>query len=171
MSACCITSPAPRVRNAAALTGLYQALGDTTRLRILAILAPAGAGPGGELCVCHIHDSLGVSQPTASRHLAYLKKAGLVTARREGVWMHHRLCVRRTRCLRRSSTPRCMHRARRQHGRATTRGCTRGRPVGLGPIRARAVSVPHYNGARHAPPPPLPSAWPAGGCSSCSSSR
>ena len=92
MSTCCSTSPAPRVRNAAALTGLYQALADTTRLRILAILAQhAPDGPGGELCVCHIHDSLGVSQPTASRHLAYLKKAGLVAARRDGVWMHYRL--------------------------------------------------------------------------------
>jgi ArsR family transcriptional regulator len=92
MTACCATSPAPRVRNAAALTGLYSALSDATRLRILAILAeqPPG-GPGGELCVCHIHDSLGVSQPTASRHLAYLRKAGLVAARREGVWMHYRI--------------------------------------------------------------------------------
>jgi ArsR family transcriptional regulator, arsenate/arsenite/antimonite-responsive transcriptional repressor len=90
MPACCSTSPAPRVRNAAALTGLYQALADTTRLRILAILAQQ-APDGGELCVCHIHDSLGVSQPTASRHLAYLKRAGLVTARRDGVWMHYRL--------------------------------------------------------------------------------
>ena len=91
MSACCTATPAPRVRNAAALTSLYQALADTTRLRILAILAQAPGGPDGELCVCHIHDSLGVSQPTASRHLAYLRKAGLVAARRDGVWMHYRL--------------------------------------------------------------------------------
>lgn len=92
MSTCCTSSPAPRVRNAAALTGLYQALADATRLRILAILTQQGpGGPDGELCVCHIHDSLGVSQPTASRHLAYLRKAGLVEARRQGVWMHYRL--------------------------------------------------------------------------------
>lgn len=92
MSTCCTSSPAPRVRNAAALTGLYQALADPTRLRILAILAQqTPAAPEGELCVCHIHDSLGVSQPTASRHLAYLRKAGLVEARREGVWMHYRI--------------------------------------------------------------------------------
>lgn len=92
MSACCTHSPAPRVRNAAALAGLYQALADATRLRILAILAQqAPAEPDGELCVCHIHDSLGVSQPTASRHLAYLRKAGLVEARRQGVWMHYRI--------------------------------------------------------------------------------
>jgi ArsR family transcriptional regulator len=74
------------------MTSLYQALADPTRLRILAILAhqvpPASSD---ELCVCHIHDALGVSQPTASRHLAYLRKAGLVTARRQGVWMHYRI--------------------------------------------------------------------------------
>ena len=92
MQSCCVTTPAPRVRNAAALTGLYQALADATRLRILAILAQQSPeGPNGELCVCHIHDSLGVSQPTASRHLAYLRKSGLVEARREGVWMHYRI--------------------------------------------------------------------------------
>ena len=92
MSSCCSLSPAPRVRSAAALTGLYQALADATRLRILAILAQQTPdGPDGGLCVCHIHDSLGVSQPTASRHLAYLRKAGLVEARRQGVWMHYRI--------------------------------------------------------------------------------
>ena len=91
MSACCSTSPAPRVRNAAALTGLYQALGRHHPPAHPGDPGPAGPAAGGELCVCHIHDSLGVSQPTASRHLAYLKKAGLVAARRDGVWMHYRL--------------------------------------------------------------------------------
>jgi ArsR family transcriptional regulator len=74
------------------LTALYQALGDPTRLRILAILAhQVPGGLGCELCVCHIHDALGVSQPVASRHLAYLRKAGLVEARRQGVWMHYQI--------------------------------------------------------------------------------
>jgi ArsR family transcriptional regulator, arsenate/arsenite/antimonite-responsive transcriptional repressor len=92
MSSCCSQSPAPRVRHAAALISLYQALADTTRLRILAILTQHTPDhPTSELCVCHIHDSLGVSQPTASRHLAYLRKAGLVEARRQGVWMHYRV--------------------------------------------------------------------------------
>lgn len=84
-------APVPRVRHTASLVSLYQALADATRLRILAILAATPGGPGDQLCVCHIHAGLGVSQPTASRHLAYLRKAGLVTARREGVWMHYRL--------------------------------------------------------------------------------
>jgi len=91
MANCCSTAPAPRIRHAAALVTLYQSLADATRLRILALLAETPGGPGGELCVCHIHAGLGVSQPTTSRHLAYLRRTGLVAARRDGVWMHYRL--------------------------------------------------------------------------------
>ena len=64
---------------------LFQALGDATRLRILGLLLT------GEVCVCHIHESLGVSQPKASRHLAYLRRAGLVDSRKEGLWVYYRL--------------------------------------------------------------------------------
>ena len=64
---------------------LFQALGDVTRLRILGLLLT------GEVCVCHIHESLKVSQPKASRHLAYLRRAGLVETRREGLWVYYRL--------------------------------------------------------------------------------
>src|ERR1044071_4047957 len=63
----------------------FKALADATRLRILGLLLT------GEVCVCHIHESLRIPQPKASRHLAYLRKAGLVAARREGLWMHYRL--------------------------------------------------------------------------------
>ena len=63
----------------------FKALADRTRLRILALLG------NNEVCVCHIHDSLGLPQPTVSRHLAYLRRAGLVSARRDGVWMHYRV--------------------------------------------------------------------------------
>jgi ArsR family transcriptional regulator len=62
-----------------------KALGDVTRLRIVALLL------AGEVCVCDIHETLKIPQPKASRHLAYLKKAGLVDARRDGLWMHYRL--------------------------------------------------------------------------------
>jgi ArsR family transcriptional regulator, arsenate/arsenite/antimonite-responsive transcriptional repressor len=82
---CCTPAPAPRLRHLDALTAAYAALADATRLRILSLLKD------GEVCVCHIHASLGVPQPTASRHLAYLRKAGLVTARRDGIWMHYSL--------------------------------------------------------------------------------
>ena len=67
------------------LETLFKALADKTRLRILALLG------NNEVCVCHIHDSLGLRQPTVSRHLAYLRKGGLVAARRDGVWMHYRI--------------------------------------------------------------------------------
>jgi ArsR family transcriptional regulator len=63
----------------------FKALADATRLRILALIG------SNEVCVCHIHDSLGVPQPTVSRHLAYLRRAGLVQTRRDGVWMHYQL--------------------------------------------------------------------------------
>lgn len=62
-----------------------KALADATRLRILGLLL------AGEVCVCHIHETLKIPQPKASRHLAYLRRAGLVDARREGLWMHYRL--------------------------------------------------------------------------------
>ena len=67
------------------LESLFKALADKTRLRILALLG------NNEVCVCHIHDSLGLPQPTVSRHLAYLRRAGLVDTRRDGVWMHYRV--------------------------------------------------------------------------------
>ena len=67
------------------MAGLFQALGDPTRLRILGLLLT------GEVCVCHIHESLRIPQPKASRHLAYLRRAGLVETRREGLWVHYRL--------------------------------------------------------------------------------
>jgi ArsR family transcriptional regulator len=64
---------------------VFQALADDTRRRILGLLA------AGEICVCHIHEALDVPQPTASRHLAHLRKAGLVATRRDGLWVHYRL--------------------------------------------------------------------------------
>lgn len=82
---CCTTSPLPRLKGAADLASIFQALGDETRLRILALLR------AGEVCVCHIQGGLRLPQPTISRHLAYLRRSGLVQARREGVWMHYRL--------------------------------------------------------------------------------
>ncbi len=64
-----------------------RALADPTRMRILGLLA------GGQVCVCHIHDALSIPQPTASRHLAYLRKAGLVDSRREGQWVYYTLAA------------------------------------------------------------------------------
>jgi ArsR family transcriptional regulator len=68
-----------------AMESLFKALADVTRLRILGLLLT------GEVCVCDIHESLKIPQPKASRHLAYLRHAGLVDTRREGLWIHYRL--------------------------------------------------------------------------------
>jgi ArsR family transcriptional regulator, arsenate/arsenite/antimonite-responsive transcriptional repressor len=67
------------------LETVLKALADSTRLRILGLLTT------GEVCVCHIHESLKIPQPKASRHLAYLRRAGLVTTRREGLWVYYQL--------------------------------------------------------------------------------
>ena len=79
---------------------LFKALGDETRLRIVALLSH------GELCVCHLHEALGLSQPNVSRHLAILRAAGIVEDRRDGKWIHYRLlrqqdpdCERQLRAL------------------------------------------------------------------------
>lgn len=69
---------------------MLRAFSDRTRLRILNMLRD------GELCVCHIVEVLGVPQPTASRHLAYLRRARLVIARKEGLWSYYRLTPART---------------------------------------------------------------------------
>jgi ArsR family transcriptional regulator len=63
----------------------FQALGDRTRLRLLNLMGEQ------EICVCYFVEVLGQPQPKISRHLAYLRSAGLVAARREGKWMHYRL--------------------------------------------------------------------------------
>src|ERR1051325_3134985 len=67
------------------MESLFKTLADATRLRILGLLL------AGEVCVCDLHESLKIPQSKASRHLAYLRRAGLVTTRRDGLWMHYRL--------------------------------------------------------------------------------
>ena len=69
------------------LQTVLKALSDPTRMRILALLGSS------HVCVCHIHTALGIPQPTASRHLAHLKKAGLVESCKIGLWVHY--CLKR----------------------------------------------------------------------------
>ena len=69
----------------ATLEEAFKAFADPTRLRILGLLA------GGEICVCNIHDCLDIPQPTASRHLAYLRRKGMVETRKEGLWVYYKL--------------------------------------------------------------------------------
>jgi ArsR family transcriptional regulator len=63
----------------------FRALADETRLRLINLMGD------DEVCVCFFVSVLGTNQPKISRHLAYLKRAGLVAARREGKWMHYRV--------------------------------------------------------------------------------
>ena len=63
----------------------FRALADRTRLRVLNLLGD------DEVCVCFLAEILQTSQPSISRHLAYMRRAGIVGARREGKWMHYRI--------------------------------------------------------------------------------
>ncbi len=63
----------------------FAALADRTRLRLLNLMQ------GDELCVCYFPEIIGTNQPKISRHLAYLRRAGLVSVRREWKWAHYRI--------------------------------------------------------------------------------
>ncbi|MEJ7708412.1 MAG: metalloregulator ArsR/SmtB family transcription factor [Pyrinomonadaceae bacterium] len=65
----------------------FKALADRTRLRLINLMGD------DEVCVCFFVEVIRVPQPKISRHLAYLRRAGMVSARREGKWMHYRLTV------------------------------------------------------------------------------
>ena len=64
---------------------LFKALADRTRLRLLNLIGD------DEVCVCFFVEVLGTNQPKISRHLAYLRKAGVVSGRRDGKWIHYRV--------------------------------------------------------------------------------
>ena len=70
-----------------ALDNLFRALANPTRLRILNLVADR------EICVCYFVEILKIGQSKISRHLAYLRRAGVVSARRDGKWMHYRLVI------------------------------------------------------------------------------
>ncbi len=91
---------AARTFDVAPISRLFKALGDETRLRIVALLSH------GELCVCHVQEALKISQPSVSRHLSILRAARVVESRREGTWVYYRLipqasaeCKRQMRAL------------------------------------------------------------------------
>jgi ArsR family transcriptional regulator, arsenate/arsenite/antimonite-responsive transcriptional repressor len=64
---------------------LFKAFANRTRLRVINLIGD------DEVCVCFFVEVLNTNQPKISRHLAYLRRAGLVSTRREGKWMHYRL--------------------------------------------------------------------------------
>jgi ArsR family transcriptional regulator len=85
-----VLSSATDLEDVRPLTRLFRALGDETRIRIIALLSH------GELCVCHVESALGLSQPNCSRQLGILKSAGIVDSRRVGTWVHYRIVEQET---------------------------------------------------------------------------
>ena len=79
-----------RINYLTEMESLFLALSDKTRLRILNLMR------GGEVCVNSFTEILGESQPKISRHLAYLKTAGIVFARREGKWVYYKIDMPKT---------------------------------------------------------------------------
>jgi ArsR family transcriptional regulator, arsenate/arsenite/antimonite-responsive transcriptional repressor len=69
------------------LAQLFRALADPTRLRLINLIADQ------EICVCYFVEAIDAPQPKISRHLAYLRRIGIVAARRDGKWMHYRLAM------------------------------------------------------------------------------
>ena len=84
---CCVEPSERRLspRQASRLAGDLQLLGDPVRLQILDILASRP----GQVCVCDLEAALPVRQPTVSHHLRLLRRAGLVTVQRRGLWAHY----------------------------------------------------------------------------------
>lgn len=72
-------------------TETLKAFADPVRLRLLNLLSD-----DREICVCHLHEALDLPQPTVSRHLAYLRKRGVLVARKEGLWVHYKLARSRS---------------------------------------------------------------------------
>lgn len=68
-----------------------KAFADPVRLRLLNVLSG-----DREVCVCHLREALDLPQPTVSRHLAYLRKSGLVVGRKDGLWVHYKLARSRS---------------------------------------------------------------------------
>ncbi|HTF36176.1 MAG TPA: metalloregulator ArsR/SmtB family transcription factor [Myxococcota bacterium] len=74
------------------LAGIFKAIADPARLRLLSLIA---AQPSGEACVCHFTKPLGLSQPTVSHHLKLLHEAGLLARQRRASWVYYRIVPER----------------------------------------------------------------------------
>jgi ArsR family transcriptional regulator, arsenate/arsenite/antimonite-responsive transcriptional repressor len=87
---CCepLASAPLSAEGAERLVGVLKALADPARLRLLSLIQ---AREGGEACVCHLVEPLGLSQPTVSHHLKVLHDAGLLDREKRGVWVYYRV--------------------------------------------------------------------------------
>lgn len=90
MDACCAPlAHAPLTEEqAVALSGLFKAMADPVRLRLLSLIA---SHAGGEACVCDLTDAFDLTGPTISHHLKVLRDSGLITGQRRGTWVYYRV--------------------------------------------------------------------------------
>jgi len=87
-AACCsplVREPLGEV-DAKSLAGMFKALSDPVRLRLLSLIA---SHDGGEACVCDLTGEFDVSQPTISHHLRVLRESGLIDCERRGTWVYY----------------------------------------------------------------------------------
>jgi ArsR family transcriptional regulator len=90
LAACCspLTSGIVNDETAETLAGMFKALSDPTRVKLLSMIA---AAPEGEACVCDMTEPVGLSQPTVSHHMKLLVTAGLATREQRGKWAYYRV--------------------------------------------------------------------------------
>jgi ArsR family transcriptional regulator len=101
---CCAPVLQARLDKEAAedLAGIFKALADPGRLRLLNFIA---AQPGAEACVCHLTEPIGLSQPTVSHHLKVLNAAGLLQREKRGTWVYYRVAAERLEAIRAALAP------------------------------------------------------------------
>jgi ArsR family transcriptional regulator len=90
VDACCtpVVGSVLEVEDATRLAGMFKALGDPTRVRLLSLIA---AHEGGEACICDLTEPVGLSQGTVSHHMKLLGDAGLVSREQRGKWAYYRV--------------------------------------------------------------------------------
>ena len=88
-ASCCAPTPDSLLDDAAAeqVAKVFKALGDPTRVKLLALITASAAG---ELCVCDLTAPVGLSQPTVSHHMKLLVDANLVSREQRGRWAYYR---------------------------------------------------------------------------------
>lgn len=98
LAACCSPVTGGLVSDEAAetLARMFKALGDTTRVKLLSLIA---ASPEGEACICDLTEPVGLSQPTVSHHMRLLVDAGLATREQRGRWAYYRVAPEALRSL------------------------------------------------------------------------
>lgn len=85
-ASCCVLAPPIDHEAAQDLAKVFKALGDPTRVKLLSMIVASAAG---EMCVCDLTESVGLSQPTVSHHMKLLVEAGLVTREQRGKWAYY----------------------------------------------------------------------------------